>query len=68
MYEEKFSAAAVGLMNPAFIGKAIGLSEKVEITGNEGGPIETIDSSLTPVQQISAFREILDNINKDQND
>jgi hypothetical protein len=40
IYTQKFEHAAVGLMNATFIARDIGLADKQEITGINGGPIQ----------------------------
>jgi hypothetical protein len=43
--EQKFTGAAAGLLNPVIIARELGLAEKQEVTGADGGPIETKDVS-----------------------
>lgn len=43
MYDEKFTGAAAGLLNPMIIVRDLGLSEKNELTGANGGAIQTED-------------------------
>ena len=38
---QKFAGAAADLLNPNIIARDLGLSDKSEITGKDGGPIET---------------------------
>ena len=39
--DQKFGGAAAGLLNPSIIARDLGLADKSEITGKDGGPIET---------------------------
>jgi hypothetical protein len=48
MYEQKFTHAAVDMMNASIISRDLGLAEKTEISGAGGGAIETINSDMTP--------------------
>ena len=41
MYAHKFEGAAADLLNANIIARDLGLSEKNEVTGKDGGPIET---------------------------
>ena len=45
MYSQKFEGAAANMMNAGFISRALGLADKREMTGANGGPIETKDVS-----------------------
>lgn len=45
IYQQKFSGAAADLLNPNIIARDLGLAEKNELTGKDGGPIETKDLS-----------------------
>lgn len=40
IFEQKFTAAAVGLMSASFISRDLGLADKTEITGADGGPVK----------------------------
>lgn len=40
IFEQKFTAAAAGLLNPAIISQELGLVQKVETTGKDGGAIQ----------------------------
>jgi len=42
MYESKFTGAAAGLLNPALVARSLGLAERSELTGKDGGPIQTL--------------------------
>jgi hypothetical protein len=41
IYEQKFSGAATGLLNSNIIARDLGLKDKSELTGEDGGPIQT---------------------------
>lgn len=42
MYDQKFTGAAAGLLNPVIIARDLGLKDKSELTGKDGGPVETV--------------------------
>lgn len=42
--DQKFAGAAAELLNPNIIARDLGLSEKQELTGKDGGPIEFSDT------------------------
>lgn len=45
IYEQKFTAAAADLMNAGLIARDLGLSDKTELSGPDGGPIQTEDKT-----------------------
>ncbi|MEL6204113.1 MAG: terminase small subunit [Pseudomonadota bacterium] len=45
----KFEGAAAELFHPNIIARDLGLSDKSEVTGKDGGPIETEDHSIRDV-------------------
>lgn len=45
IYTQKFEGAAAGLLNSGLIARDLGLADKAEITGANGGPIETKELS-----------------------
>lgn len=45
IYRQKFEGASAGLLVPSIIARDLGLAEKTELTGKDGGPIETKDTS-----------------------
>lgn len=49
IYHQKFSGAAAGLLNPNIIARDLGLADKSELTGKDGGPIETKDVSAREI-------------------
>lgn len=61
IYQHKFESAAVGLLNPVFIGRAIGLKDKTEITGPGGGPIQQITSEMSDREAAEAYALTLEN-------
>lgn len=46
IYEQKFTGAASDLLNPQIIMRDLGLAEKKELSGPEGGPIEVSPREL----------------------
>lgn len=42
---QKFTGAAADLLNANIIARDLGLADKSEVTGKDGGPIETADTS-----------------------
>lgn len=60
IYEQKFAGATAGLMNPNIIARDLGLKDKSssELTGPNGGPIETkVSWSILPVTPINNIDE-----------
>ncbi len=51
--QQKFEGASADLLNPSIIARDLGLSDKQELTGKDGGPIETKE-----VSNIEAARRI----------
>jgi hypothetical protein len=41
VYRQKFEGAAAGLLHPAIIARDLGLADRQEVTGADGGPIKT---------------------------
>jgi hypothetical protein len=49
--DQKFTGAAADLLNPNIIARDLGLADKSELTGKDGGPFETITRiELVPVK------------------
>lgn len=46
IYEQKFTGAAAGMLNSNIIARDLGLSDKKELTGADGGAIEIEDKSV----------------------
>lgn len=58
---QKFAGAAADLLNPNIIARDLGLVEKKELSGPDGGPIETkgtIDASGLTFDQLRALASI----------
>lgn len=47
MYSIKFEGASAGLLNPNIIARDLGLAEKTELTGKDGGPLESATIDMT---------------------
>lgn len=60
IYEQKFTGAAADLLNAGFIGRELGLADKREHTGPNGGPIRTVNSEMTPQEAAEAYAATLD--------
>jgi len=52
---QKFCGAAADLLNANIIARDLGLADKRELTGEDGGPIKTEDVSITEVARRMAF-------------
>lgn len=57
LYARKFDGAAAGLLSSNLIARELGLAEKTEMSGHEGGPIQTssIDWSKLDTSVITAL-------------
>lgn len=55
IYTQKFTGAAADLLNPNIIARDLGLADRSELTGKDGGPIETADASELEVARRVAF-------------
>lgn len=53
--DQKFSGAAADLLNANIIARDLGLADKSEFTGKDGGPIETKDVSELEIARRAAF-------------
>lgn len=49
IYSQKFSGAAADLLNANIIARDLGLKEKHELTGKDGGPVDVEHKLSTPV-------------------
>lgn len=49
IYSQKFEGAAAGLLVPNIIARDLGLAERSELTGKDGGPVETKDVSARDI-------------------
>lgn len=57
--DQKFAGAAADLLNPNIIARDLGLVEKREHTGPNGGPIRTVNSEMTPQEAAEAYAATL---------
>lgn len=58
LYARKFDGAAAGMLSPNLIARELGLSDKTEVSGPDGGPIQsttTIDWSKVDTATIAAL-------------
>ena len=55
IFTQKFEAAATGLLNANLISRDLGLADRKELTGREGGPIETKETSPIELARRIAF-------------
>jgi len=53
--DQKFTGAAADLLNPNIIARDLGLADKSEVTGKDGGPVELITSKMTPKEAAAAY-------------
>lgn len=53
---QKFEGAAADLLNPNIIARDLGLADKTEHTGKDGGPIETITRAMTAKEAEELYR------------
>lgn len=58
--QQKFGAAAAGLLNPTIIARDLGLADKQEHTGPGGGPIQTVTTEMTPAEAAEAYARTRD--------
>jgi hypothetical protein len=63
IYEQKFTGAAADLLNPNIIARELGLADRSELTGKDGGPIQsenktTLDVSGLDTAQLEALASI----------
>lgn len=59
IYVQKFESAAAGLVNGNIVARELGLADKMEHVGRGGGPIEMINSEMTPQQAQEAYAATL---------
>ena len=59
IYDQKFRGAAGGMFSPNIIARDLGLADRSELTGKNGGPIEalTIDPSKLSTEVLEAILE-----------
>ena len=58
---QKFEGAASGFFNPAIIARDLGLVDKQELTGANGGPIEKITTTMTPKEAADLYAKTREN-------
>ena len=46
IYDQKFTGAAAGMLNPGLITRDLGIAEKKEITGADGAPMQVVQYQL----------------------
>lgn len=56
IYRQKFEGASASMLNPNIIARDLGLADKQEHTGKNGGPIQTAD--ITPAALIEEARRL----------
>jgi hypothetical protein len=57
---QKFQGAAADLLNPNIIARDLGLADKTELTGKDGGPMQTIAMTSTEFEAIA--RKVIDEV------
>jgi hypothetical protein len=62
MFQQKFEGAVVDLFNASIIAREIGLADRQEVSGPDGGPINTVNSNLAKVDLTDLTDEQLDTI------
>lgn len=60
--QQKFSAAAAGLLNANIISRDLGLADKQEVSGPGGGPITTINGEMTAQEAAEAYARTRDGL------
>lgn len=58
IYNQKFAGAAADLLNANIIARDLGLSDKKELSGNDGGPIETKTTTEWTIQPVKPVDEV----------
>lgn len=58
IYDQKFAGAAADLLNANIIARDLGLSDKKELSGNDGGPIETKTTTEWTIQPVKPIDEV----------
>lgn len=53
MRQQKFEGASAQLLNPSIIARDLGLADKSELTGKDGGPIEISDAKQKLAAKLS---------------
>lgn len=57
--DQKFTCAAADLLNSTLISRDLGLADKHELTGAEGGPMRTITSEMSAEEAAQAYADTL---------
>lgn len=55
--DQKFVAAAAGLLNANIISRDLGLADKTEISGPGGGPVTSITKEMTPEEAADLYAQ-----------
>lgn len=55
--DQKFTAAAAGLLNANIISRDLGLADRREISGPGGGPVQSITSEMTPQEAADLYAQ-----------
>lgn len=58
IYTQKFEGAAVGTLNANFIARDLGMADRSEVTGKDGGPLKTQDISTDEETLINEARRL----------
>lgn len=58
--QQKFTAAAAGLLNANIISRDLGLADKSEISGPGGGPIQAINTDMSPEEAADLYAQTRD--------
>lgn len=61
IYNQKFAGASAGLLNANIIARDLGLSDKSELTGKDGGPMQhsVIAAEMTQEQATRLYQELI---------
>ena len=59
IYTQKFEGAAANMLNANIISRELGLADRQEHTGPNGGPITMISSDMTPQEAAAAYAATL---------
>ena len=57
--QQKFEGASADLLNPNIIARDLGLVDKREHAGPDGGPIQTINTNMTAEEAAQAYADTL---------
>lgn len=55
--DQKFVAAAAGLLNANIISRDLGLADKTELSGPGGGPVQTINGEMTAAEAADLYAQ-----------